>query len=595
MMKRMCCLNKNILLFVLPLLLAGINNAMAQTEAEKADSLKKAGNYKEALFIYTKLLEADIEQSNTKEQCKDYNNIANVYCRMGSYDESTKYYFKALQLAEKQKDSRTEAVINYNIGMNYITMHQDSFALAHITRAIEILLAENKPDATLGDCYNVLSGIYQSKLDYKNALRYLKLAEDIFKKEDDKDLLANVYVNISNLELDEGNYASVNEYAQKALALFKSVNDATGVAACYINLMSAHYSVHEDPTGVNYKKEMQRCIDLLDSAFTAVKDISSPEYFITIYGNKAQVYGFTGNTDSAYFYLQKHTAFKDSVYEISKQEQIQRLRVQYEADRKEQENLLLQKESQNKNYLLVILATVLIAIVIFSFLSFRIYRLQSKQKALQLEQRLLRLQMNPHFLFNAINSIQNYILKKSQQEAYDYLAKFAKLIRIVLNNSQEKTLTLHDELEMIDLYIELEQLRFNNSFDFKLNVDKNINEFEISVPPMLIQPYIENAIWHGLMNLEKERKGVLNVDISESKGILKIVIEDNGIGRVKAKEYKKEDTHRSVGMKLTEQRLLMINQMQEYENAKVIVTDLKDDKGVSCGTRVKISIPVNGK
>ena len=591
----MSLLNKNISSLLISLLCMGYCPAVAQTNGtDKADSLKKAGNYTEALKLFNGTLEADIKAGDVKNQGKDYNNIANVYCYMGEYQKSTENYFKALKLVEKEGNIRETAIINYNIGQNYRTIKQDSIAIVYINRAINILLPQNKTDVTLGDCYNVLSGIYQSKQDYKNAFANLKLAEDIFKEKNEKDLLANVYVNISYLELEQGNFKQVNEYARKAVPLFKTMNDGRGIAISYINMQVANYYLNENPKGENYKKEMLRCVALLDSATFALNGINSPEHFITIYENKAELYNLIGNNDSAYFYLQQHNTVKDSVYDANSQKQIKELSVKYETEKKEQENLVLQKEKKNQYYLVIILVLVLIAIIIFSVLLFRINRLHSREKALQLEQRLLRLQMNPHFLFNAINSIQNFILKKSQQEAYDYLAKFAKLIRIVLNNSQEKTLVLHDELEMIDLYIELEQLRFSNSFEFNLTVDKNINEFETVVPPMLIQPYIENAIWHGLMNLENERKGILNVGIAESEGILRICIIDNGIGRAKAIQYKKEDAHRSVGMKLTEQRLLLINKMQEYENAKVVVTDLYNgDK--ACGTRVEIFLPINGK
>jgi LytS/YehU family sensor histidine kinase len=162
---------------------------------------------------------------------------------------------------------------------------------------------------------------------------------------------------------------------------------------------------------------------------------------------------------------------------------------------------------------------------------------------------------------------------------------------MVLNNSEEKVLPLQQELEMLKLYIELEQLRFNNNFEFELSVADDINLYEIQIPAMLIQPYIENAIWHGLMNLNKERKGILRLTISMNEDVLKIVIEDNGIGRQRSKEYKNESVHRPVAMKLTEQRLMIINQMKNYENAKVIINDVFERTEAS-GTKVEIFIPV---
>jgi len=205
----------------------------------------------------------------------------------------------------------------------------------------------------------------------------------------------------------------------------------------------------------------------------------------------------------------------------------------------------------------------------------------------------LQAQMNPHFIFNAISSIQNYILKNKEKEAYDYLAKFGKLIRMVLNNSRESTLPLFQELETLQTYVELEQLRFKDSFDFVLDVADHVDLYETHLPTMLIQPYIENAIWHGLMNIEDMRKGVLRLAISTEGKQLKIIIEDNGIGRERANAFKKGILHHSVGMKLTEERLQTISKLQEYESITVEIIDLKDDAGEPLGTSVVLHLPLN--
>lgn len=204
----------------------------------------------------------------------------------------------------------------------------------------------------------------------------------------------------------------------------------------------------------------------------------------------------------------------------------------------------------------------------------------------------LQAQMNPHFIFNAINSIQNYVLNKKEDEAYDYLAKFSKLIRMVLNNSRDNEISLHTELETLNLYIELEQLRFDNSFDYVLHVSSDIDLYEIEIPTMLIQPYVENAIWHGLMNLKGERNAMLKIDISIDQNLLKVVVEDNGIGRVKANEYKKDVIHHSIAMQLTNERIAMIEKMENTKNIKVLVIDLYDANQNASGTRIELFLPL---
>jgi len=204
----------------------------------------------------------------------------------------------------------------------------------------------------------------------------------------------------------------------------------------------------------------------------------------------------------------------------------------------------------------------------------------------------LQAQMNPHFIFNAINSIQNYILEKKEDDAYDYLVKFSKLVRLVLNNSREKEISLHAELEMLQLYVSLEQLRFDKSFEFILQVSDDLNLFEIEIPTMLIQPYVENAIWHGLMNLNGERQAVLKIDISQEDNILRIDIQDNGIGRARSNAFKRDSLHHSVGMQLTEKRIEMINTIWNLKNVQVSITDLYDEQQESMGTKVELFLSV---
>ena len=141
----------------------------------------------------------------------------------------------------------------------------------------------------------------------------------------------------------------------------------------------------------------------------------------------------------------------------------------------------------------------------------------------------LRAQMNPHFIFNSLNSIDNYILRNKTQEASDYLNRFSKLIRLILQNSQSSYISLQDELEALRLYIEMESLRFNHKFDYRVSIQSGLYPESIEIPPMLIQPYVENAIWHGLM--QKKEKGHLEIVITREGDLLKCIIEDDGIGR----------------------------------------------------------------
>ena len=211
----------------------------------------------------------------------------------------------------------------------------------------------------------------------------------------------------------------------------------------------------------------------------------------------------------------------------------------------------------------------------------------------EVEMQALRAQMNPHFIFNCLNSINRYIVKSDQQTASLYLTRFAKLIRLILDNSNSRSVTLANELEALKLYIEMESIRFEKKFHYQIHVDKNVQTDCECVPPLIIQPYVENAIWHGL--LHKEDAGELRISIhKKSPGLLECIIEDNGVGREKARELKSKSasTKKSLGMRLTEDRLALLN-AQSKMNASVVVEDLRTETGSAVGTKVILKIPID--
>jgi sensor histidine kinase YesM len=217
---------------------------------------------------------------------------------------------------------------------------------------------------------------------------------------------------------------------------------------------------------------------------------------------------------------------------------------------------------------------------------------QAKQRQAEIEMRALRAQMNPHFIFNSLNSINKYILKSEHENASRYLTRFAKLIRLILDNSNSREVALTDELTALKLYIEMESLRFTSKFDYEIKVSSDVNADTLQVPPLIIQPYVENAIWHGL--LHKDEGGCLSISINKLRDdMLQCIIEDNGIGRKRATELKSKSamSNKSLGMKLTEERIQMLNQYAA-SHASVTIIDLEDEMGNGTGTRVILNIPV---
>lgn len=218
--------------------------------------------------------------------------------------------------------------------------------------------------------------------------------------------------------------------------------------------------------------------------------------------------------------------------------------------------------------------------------------LEFQKKMFELEQKALQLQMNPHFIFNSLNSIQGFIVNNDIDNALHYLSKFSQLMRRTLANSRESSVSLSDELQALQLYVEIEKLRFSDKFEYTIQVDPEIDESFVEIPPMILQPYVENAIIHGLMH--KKAGGKLWIELKQDNDNIIVIIEDNGVGRERATEIRRESgiERQSRGMMITGERLAILNQYTS-ETYSVDVIDLMDSNGQAAGTRVVINIYAN--
>ena len=229
-----------------------------------------------------------------------------------------------------------------------------------------------------------------------------------------------------------------------------------------------------------------------------------------------------------------------------------------------------------------------------SFFRFRIKEINKRnllEKGLIKEQqKALGHQINPHFIFNTLSSIQYYMYKKDKISTSVYLEKFAHLMRNTLYNSQNQLIPLNDEISSLKNYMELEQLALDEKFEFKVNIDENADIYTIKIPAFLIQPYLENAVWHGISN--KEGKGIILFDIQLKDDYIICIIEDNGIGREASAKINKNrpKSHVSLGGKITEKRLKLLNSLYQ-KNLSVNYIDLKDENGYAKGTKAELTIP----
>jgi ligand-binding sensor domain-containing protein len=242
----------------------------------------------------------------------------------------------------------------------------------------------------------------------------------------------------------------------------------------------------------------------------------------------------------------------------------------------------------------------LVFAVLWSFIYWRIRVIKRKHEVekrvlaiekelFDVQQKALQLQMNPHFIFNSLNAIQSFVIANDTDKAIHYLSKFSQLMRLILTNSRETSIPVRDEIKALAHYMDIERLRFDNKFDYSIEVDKNIDQEFMEIPPMVIQPFIENAILHGLVH--KPGKGHISLEMRLSDSFIFCTIEDDGIGREKAQEIKDNSGIRreSRGMLITRERLEILNK-QNKEKFAVNIVDLYDEGGDPAGTRVELNI-----
>jgi len=284
-------------------------------------------------------------------------------------------------------------------------------------------------------------------------------------------------------------------------------------------------------------------------------------------------------------------------------------------EEKQMQQQKLNASAQQKTFLIIgILGILLLGVFIFRNIllkrknekhlreiaenELQLQKLENEKQLTELEMQALRAQMNPHFIFNCLSSINRFILKNKTEEASDYLTKFSRLIRMVLNNSKRAFISLEDELETLRLYLDMERLRFKESFDYSFTYNNSVEAGNIFIPPLLLQPFAENAIWHGLMHLPtgqagKREKGILNFDFRSEENFLMCTITDNGVGREQAELLKSKSAtkHKSMGLRITADRIAMLQSSNKTESP-VTINDLVNTDGSAAGTEVIIKMPV---
>jgi len=594
---------------------------------------QKQGEFNKSLEYYQKA----IEISNLVFPDEQFPNLsgslAKSHAELGNIDEALNFFEKAIDGSKKNNDIRSVIVNQINLGNFYFDLGSSEKAIVHLTGALG-LASQNNMEYLLGVIQLNIGNINFQNKQYEKAVDFYNSALLVYIATNDYDGQIKGLINVALCNEHLGFQDSARTGFLKARVISEQLKKPSQLA------MTANY------LGKNYLiagelKESKKWLDdaiVIASTNNLSRELYMSNYNLALYWFEISKYKNAlkyfekaiiiasemesvvfqkdaaeglwmsheklDNFQQAFESLKTYNILKDSIFNDEKQKQIIAIEGKLSLNLKEnqiasqkkiisQQEKILEQEQWNKAYILSVGILILILIIII-FNRAKIRRQKEKaeliQQNLTVEHDLLQLQMNPHFIFNALNSIQSFISENDSFKAEIFLSKFARLMRYYLDSSSEKWVDFSEEIQAIELNLEIEKLRLNDKFEYKVIIDEAIDKDEIQLPPMLLQPFIENAVKHGLR--PKNTNGFLEVGFSLRNDNIRCYIEDDGIGREAAGKNKKATSrHKSKGVELTKKRLATLFSKNSTVNY-FIINDLMDKDDIPIGTRVELIIPI---
>jgi tetratricopeptide (TPR) repeat protein len=585
-----------------------INNLKFQGKflSEYAYSFRRDNLLDSSFFYYNKTQEIFIKSKDSSKYYYVEYDLGNLKKDQGLYNDALSHFFKGIDFFERQHnkiDKKNALIGRFNVATIYTTLNKNRQAIDEFETLLKLIPKTQENRGLIGVSNVNLAGLYMQEKSKDLALKIVRKVEDM---QPNNNTLAHLYSSLGEMykELDQQSNALV--YFNKSLLFFKQTEDDKGVVTAYNNLGSLYLKLEKYSQA---EKHLLKANTLLNKTENVASLLYNYEMLTKLYKEKH-------NYKVALTFKEQLVKLKDSVLGKEKQKAFIDFEVKYETEKVKREKEAALKETvitklesqKNRNLFLgsLAIASLILLAALFYFSRLKAKKkaalitieLKETQKRLAIEKqyrdselKALKAQMNPHFIFNALNSIQDYIVLNQKNLASDYLGKFADLIRNYLHFSNTGFISITDEIHNLNLYLELEKLRFEEQLEYTFKIDETVNFETINIPTMLIQPYVENALKHGLLHKKENRK--LMISISKiANTIIECIIEDNGIGREKSKEInkKREAHHKSFALKATTERLELLNYGRE-KKIGVTIIDLKEDEH-AIGTKVVLKIPI---
>ena len=516
-----------------------IKNGLARAYASAGVVHSEENNYSKALEEYFKALKIYQEIGQKPGISKAYNNIGIVYKSQQHLKEALGYFEKAYHI-QNEIGEQSAAVTLTNIGAIHFELGNDFKALDYYNRAKKLF---SKIDNKRGEAllYNYFGEYYRKIKDADSAYKNYLESQKMYAAMDNKFGVALVLYNLSRLYIDGNRYADALQPAEQSLALAREIGTLDQI------------------------KESEKML--------------------------SDIYTKLDNQPKAFEHYKQYITIRDSLENEENTKKFVRAEMNFEYEKKEA--LFMEQTKRHQQFLLfLIIGGLLLLVLIFvTYNRLQIKRRLTLQKEVaEYEQKALHLQMNPHFVFNCLGSISSFIVQNGTDSAIKYLSKFSKLMRLTLEYSKGSLIPIDKEIEGLQNYLELEQLRFNKKFEFLITTSQDVED-DMALPPLLIQPFIENAILHGMV--PKEGDGSIEVHFGVANNQLVCTITDDGIGYLTSKALKENSVtaHQSMALQITKKRLEMM-EATTTQSASVTIEEILNSNNEAKGTKVVISLPI---
>jgi tetratricopeptide (TPR) repeat protein len=561
------------------------------------------------------------------------NNRLGIYYQNRSENQkANEYFFRALDIAKQIGDKKGESDVISNIGISYCASGEYAKALDNYLEAYKIRKTLNDPNLvssslmSIGNIYYLqykydkalesyetvvkdsvnhpeqyfyAEALYNAGLtyvqlkDYEKAKAYFKRTLEIDNEIGDKQGVALAYSNIGSVYSTERNFPKALEFIQKAMTILVALDDKRSMAETYGEMGQVYDSLKQP-------KKAEECFTNMLSLAQEIQSLLNEK---KAYHFLADHFSAQKDFKQAYDYFLGYKAAEDSINKVANLQTVAELQAKYETEKKAAEIEALKadqslKESENKQKNLLIISTfTLIAILsITIFLFYNRNQLKKKnqleRKNYELERSALSAQMNPHFIFNSLASISGFVAENEKERAIEYLGVFSRLIRHNLEQSRESLISVKNEAQMLRSYLFLQQLRFNNKFEFEINVHDLVDD-SMAIPPMFVQPFVENAVLHGVAHIEG--KGMIRINFRKnSEETIECEVTDNGIGISESKRRKQSSNsfHNSLAMTITKERMEIMN-AHDAGKIRIISDELTMEKHSETGTVVKLLFAID--